>query len=132
MRYLMPAMLKTARPSLRMLALAIVRSFHVRGHHPVSSPDLRHRSGQFFAIEGARVEGGDVREVTSWDQPTMTQLDGGLLRMLARETSQSGVEFLLQAIAECGNIDVLKLGPSIQNIWPNIRRAHAGKRPPMI
>jgi oxidase EvaA len=46
--------------------------------------NIRHKSGQFFKIEGARVEGGDVREVTSWDQPIMTQSDGGLLGMLAR------------------------------------------------
>jgi dTDP-4-dehydro-6-deoxy-alpha-D-glucopyranose 2,3-dehydratase len=52
--------------------------------------------------------------------------------MVARETAENGVEFLLQAIAECGNIGVLQLGPTIQSTWSNIRRAHAGKRPPMI
>ena len=94
--------------------------------------NVRHKSGQFFGIEGARVEGGDLREVTSWDQPILTQLDGGLLGMLARETPEKGVEFLLQAIAKCGNICVLQLGPTIQSTWSNIRRAHAGRRPPMI
>jgi dTDP-4-dehydro-6-deoxy-alpha-D-glucopyranose 2,3-dehydratase len=94
--------------------------------------NIRHKSGQFLNIEGARVEGGDVREVTSWDQPIMTRLDGGLLGMLARETPKKGVEFLLQAIAECGNIDVLQLGPSIQSTWPHIGRERPGKRPPMI
>src|ERR1039458_8387181 len=94
--------------------------------------NVRHKSGQFFGIEGARVEGGDLREVTSWDQPILTQLDGGLLGMLARETAERGVEFLLQAIAECGNIGILQLGPTIQSTWSNIRRAHTGRRPPMI
>jgi oxidase EvaA len=94
--------------------------------------NIRHKSGRFFGIEGARVEGGDMREVTSWDQPIMTQLDGGFLGMLARETAEKGVEFLLQAIAECGNIDVLQLGPSIQSTWSNIRREHSERRPPMI
>ena len=94
--------------------------------------NLRHRSGQFFGIEGARVEGGDVREVASWDQPIMTQLDVGLLGMLAREAPEKGVEFLLQAIAECGNIDMLQLGPSIQSTGSNIRREHAERRPPMV
>ena len=94
--------------------------------------NIRHKSGRFFGIEGARVEGGDVREVTSWDQPIMTQLDGGLLCMLARETPGRGVEFLLQAIAECGNVDVVQLGPSIQSTWSNNGREHTGRRPQMI
>jgi oxidase EvaA len=94
--------------------------------------NIRHTSGRVFAIEGARVEGGDVREVTSWDQPIMTQFDEGFLGMLARETPEKGVEFLLQAMAECGNIDVLQLGPSIQSKRSNIRREHTGSGPPMI
>jgi dTDP-4-dehydro-6-deoxy-alpha-D-glucopyranose 2,3-dehydratase len=94
--------------------------------------NLHHRSGQFFGIEGARVEASDTREVTSWDQPIYTQLDGGVLGMVARETTDRGVQFLLQAIPECGNIGVIQLGPTIQSTWSNIRRAHGGKRPPML
>jgi dTDP-4-dehydro-6-deoxy-alpha-D-glucopyranose 2,3-dehydratase len=94
--------------------------------------NLHHKSGQFFGIEGARVESGNLREVTSWDQPIYTQLDGGVLGMVARETSGTGVQFLLQAIPECGNIGVLQLGPTIQSTWSNIRRAHGGRRPPML
>jgi oxidase EvaA len=93
--------------------------------------NIRHKSGQFFSIEGARVNGGDVREVASWDQPVMAQPDGEFLGMLARETPGKGVEFLLQAIAECGNIDVLQIGPSIQSTWPNAGRERAGTRLPM-
>lgn len=51
--------------------------------------------------------------------------------MIARETRGKGVEFLLQAIAECGNIDVLQLGPSIQNTRSSAGREHAGSRLPM-
>lgn len=91
--------------------------------------NLRHKSGQCFDIEAARVAGGDLREVTSWDQPIMTQSDEGLLCMLARETPEKGVEFLLQAIAECGNIDVLQLGPSIQTTQSSVGRQ---TRLPMI
>jgi dTDP-4-dehydro-6-deoxy-alpha-D-glucopyranose 2,3-dehydratase len=94
--------------------------------------NLQHKSGQFFRVEGARVNSGNVREVTSWDQPIFTQIDGGVLGMVARETAEKGVEFLLQSIAECGNIGVLQLGPTIQSTWSNIRRAHAGRRPPML
>ena len=94
--------------------------------------NLRHKSGQFFGVEGARVESGELREVASWDQPILTQLDGGVLGMVARETAAYGVQFLLQAIPECGNIGGLQLGPTIQSTWSNIRRAHGGRRPPML
>jgi oxidase EvaA len=94
--------------------------------------NLRHKSGQFFGVEGARVESGNLREVTSWDQPILTQADGGVLGMVARESAEKGVEFLLQALPECGNIGVLQLGPTIQSTWSNIRRAHGGRRPPML
>jgi oxidase EvaA len=94
--------------------------------------NLQHKSGQFFRVEGARVDSGNVREVATWDQPIFTQPDGGVLGMVARETAQQGVQFLLQAIAECGNIGTIQLGPTIQSTWSNIRRAHAGRRPPML
>lgn len=94
--------------------------------------NVRHKSGQFFGVEGVRIESGDLREVKSWDQPIYTQPDGGILGLIARETAENGVEFLLHAKAEPGNIGILQLGPSIQSTWSNIRRAHAGKRPPMV
>jgi oxidase EvaA len=84
------------------------------------------------SFSASRVESDSLREVTSWDQPILTQLDGGILGMVARESAEKGVEFLLQAIPECGNIGVLQLGPTIQSTWSNIRRAHGGRRPPMI
>jgi dTDP-4-dehydro-6-deoxy-alpha-D-glucopyranose 2,3-dehydratase len=104
----------------------------VRGWSRDAEGNVRHKSGQFFGVEGARVESGDVREVASWDQPIYTQPEGGILALLARESAAQGVEFLLHAKAEPGNIDVIQLSPTIQSTWSNIRRAHAGKRPPMV
>jgi oxidase EvaA len=89
---------------------------------------VRHKSGQFFGVEGVRVESGDLREVASWEQQIYTQPEGGNLGMVARVSAASGVEFLLQAKAEPGNLGVLQLCPTIQSTWSNIRRAHAGKR----
>ena len=104
----------------------------VRGWSRDEGGNVRHRSGQFFGVEGVRVESGDLREVASWDQPIYTQSEGGILDLIARERAEVGVEFLLQAKAEPGNIGVLQLCPTIQSTWSNIRRAHAGKRPPMV
>lgn len=104
----------------------------VRGWSRDENGNVRHKSGQFFGVEGVRIESGDLREVASWDQPIYTQPEGGILGMIARESAATGVEFLLQAKAEPGNIGVLQLCPTIQSTWSNIRRAHAGKRPPMV
>ncbi len=94
--------------------------------------NVRHKSGQFFGVEGVRVESGDAREVASWDQPIFTQPEGGILALLTRENATSGIEFLLNGKPEPGNIGVIQLSPTIQSTWSNIRRAHAGKRPPMV
>jgi dTDP-4-dehydro-6-deoxy-alpha-D-glucopyranose 2,3-dehydratase len=94
--------------------------------------NVRHKSGQFFGIEGVRTESGALREVASWDQPIYTQPEGGILGLIAREHAAKGVEFLLYAKAEPGNIGVLQLCPSIQSTWSNIRRAHGGKLSPML
>jgi dTDP-4-dehydro-6-deoxy-alpha-D-glucopyranose 2,3-dehydratase len=104
----------------------------VRGWSRDEKGNVRHKSGQFFGVEGVRVESGDLREVASWDQPIYTQPEGGILGLIARERAGNGVEFLLQAKAEPGNIGVLQFCPTIQSTWSNIRRAHAGKRPPMV
>jgi dTDP-4-dehydro-6-deoxy-alpha-D-glucopyranose 2,3-dehydratase len=104
----------------------------VRGWLRDERGNWRHQSGQFFGVEGVRVESGGLREVAAWDQPIYTQPEGGVLAMLARETLAKGIEFMLQAKAEPGNIGVLQLCPTIQSTWSNIKRAHAGKRPPMV
>lgn len=92
---------------------------------------IRHDSGLFFAIEGVRVEAGGLREVLGWDQPILTQVEGGLLVLISREHPEQGIQFLLQAKAEPGNIGILQLVPSMQATWSNLKRAHAGKNPPL-
>lgn len=94
--------------------------------------NVRHRSKQFFGVEGVRIESANLREVASWDQPIFTQPEGGILAMVAREVPDRGIEFLIQAKAEPGNIGILQFAPSIQCTWSNIKRAHEGKRPPLV
>jgi len=104
----------------------------VRGWSRDAHGNVGHETGQFFGIAGVRVESGELREVTGWDQPIYTQLEGGILAMVARESPERGIEFLLGAKAEPGNIGILQFSPSIQATWSNIRRAHRGKRPPLV
>ena len=48
---------------------------------------LFHKSGQFFSVEGVKVENAK-REVKKWDQLIFNQPHGGVLAFLTRETSQ--------------------------------------------
>src|SRR4051812_7106640 len=71
-------------------------------------------TGQFFRIEGVRVRSAPgLREIPGWDQPILTQKEGGVLALLCRETA-AGIEFLLQAKADPGNIGYLQFCPTIQ------------------
>lgn len=88
-------------------------------------------TGQFFRIEGVRVRSAPgLREMPGWDQPILTQSDGGILALLCRESAGSGVEFLLQAKADPGNIGYLQFCPTIQSTLENIRGLQGAKRAP--
>jgi dTDP-4-dehydro-6-deoxy-alpha-D-glucopyranose 2,3-dehydratase len=88
-------------------------------------------TGQFFRIEGVRVRSAPgLREISGWDQPIFTQSDGGILALLCRETPVRGIEFLLQAKADPGNIGYLQFCPTIQSTWENIRGLKDAKRAP--
>ena len=50
--------------------------------------------------------------------------------MLCRETPARGVEFLLQAKADPGNIGYLQFCPTIQSTWENIRGLKGARRAP--
>jgi oxidase EvaA len=71
-----------------------------------------------------------VREIAGWDQPILTQSDGGALALLCRDTPERGVEFLLQAKADPGNIGYLQFCPTIQSTWENIRGLRGARRAP--
>jgi len=86
-------------------------------------------NGQFFRIEGVRVKSAPgLREIAGWEQPILTQKEGGILALICRETPDKGVEFLLQAKADPGNIGYLQFCPTIQSTWENIRGLKGARR----
>ena len=104
----------------------------VVGWHQGDNGNLYSRTGQFFRIEGVRVKSAPgVREMPGWDQPIFTQSEGGVLALLCRETPTKGIEFLLQAKADPGNIDYLQFCPTIQSTWENIRGLSGASRAPL-
>jgi oxidase EvaA len=101
----------------------------VAGWRQGDDGNIYNTTGQFFRIEGVRVTSAPgVREIAGWDQPIFTQQEGGILALLCRETPAKGIEFLLQAKADPGNIGYLQLCPTIQSTWENIRGLKGVKR----
>jgi dTDP-4-dehydro-6-deoxy-alpha-D-glucopyranose 2,3-dehydratase len=101
----------------------------VAGWRQAENGNISHTSGQFFAVQGVRVKSAPgVREIAGWDQPILTQNEGGVLALLCRETPERGIEFLLQAKADPGNVGYLQLCPTIQSTWENIRGLKGARR----
>lgn len=95
----------------------------VAGWRQIDSGNFEHESGKFFRIEGVRVTSAPgVRQTAGWDQPILTQADGGVLALLCRESAH-GIEFLLQAKADPGNVGYLQLCPTIQSTREMLRDA---------
>jgi dTDP-4-dehydro-6-deoxy-alpha-D-glucopyranose 2,3-dehydratase len=118
-----------ARRAVAPFTAELIPLREARGWHTdPDTGDVMHESGQFFGVAGVRTTSTNLREVNSWDQPIFTQKEGGILALLARESS-GRIQFLLAAKAEPGNIGRLQFAPTIQATWSNLRRAHKGSRP---
>ena len=88
-----------------------------------------HSSGEFFRVEGFRVEGSSTREVsTGWDQPLLTQegFDGGILGIV-RKKFDSIPHYLVELKEEPGNFNIVQISPTVQATFSNLKRAHKGK-----
>jgi oxidase EvaA len=90
-----------------------------------------HASGDFFYVQGLRVEGGVGRERGSgWDQPMLTQVgfDGGILGLL-RQKFDGVPLYLVEAKAEPGNYRLIQMSPTVQATFANLRQSHGGRKP---
>jgi hypothetical protein len=94
--------------------------------HQDDNGNICSATGQFFRVEGVRVRAAaGSNDASGWDQPILTQSEGGVLALLCRETPRQGVEFLLQAKFETGNIGYLQFCCTIQSTWESIRSKRA-------
>lgn len=92
---------------------------------------IRHKSGEFFYVEGLRVSNTFDRENASgWDQPMLTQVgyDGGLLGLL-RQRKAGVPHYLVEAKAEPGNYRMVQISPTLQATFSNLKKAHYGRKP---
>lgn len=93
---------------------------------------LKHKSGEFFFIQGVRIKSSATREVgdKGWDQPMMTQVgfNGGILGLIRKKFD--GIPYyLIEAKAEPGNPDGIQLSPTLQATFSNLKVAHKGRKP---
>ena len=68
-------------------------------------------NNRHFSVIGVEVIAG-TREVTSWTQPLIKDLNIGLLGFLTKKMNGI-VHFLIQAKVEPGNIDIVELSPTV-------------------
>jgi len=89
---------------------------------------IRHSSGEFFCIEGKRINNAE-REVGSWDQPFLKQVDykGGIIG-LVRSNIHGIPHYLVDAKYEPGNYNNIQLSPSLQATYSNLNRIHRGEK----
>jgi oxidase EvaA len=89
---------------------------------------ITHDSGEFFCIEGKRIVNSD-REVKSWDQPFIKQVNynGGIIGLV--RTNINGIpHYLVDAKYEPGNYNDIQLSPSLQATYSNLNRIHKGEK----
>ena len=90
--------------------------------------NISHQSKKFFIVEGKRVL-NSKREISSWDQPFLTQVGykGGIIG-LVRCKIKNLPHYLIDAKFEPGNYNDIQLSPSLQGTYSNLDRVHHGER----
>jgi len=84
--------------------------------------ELRHRTGRYFQVVGARGSNG---EYVGWRRPMVRQDEIGLLGYVVTPRDGS-IEWLVQAKTEPGNISGTQLAPTVQATESNQDRVHGG------
>jgi oxidase EvaA len=86
---------------------------------------IQHETGRFFRIVGLTWNDGPVHR---W-QPLMEQREVGTLGFIVRR-GEDGIELLVHAKTEPGNVGIVQLAPTCQATASNRDRVHGGAAPP--
>lgn len=114
------------RCSVEELPLGLLAQWSIDGQ----PARLRHRSGGFFAVGSAEV--ASTYETTRrWLQPVVEQFEIGLLGMLARRSAR-GLELLVQAKGEPGDLMGVQAAPTVQATRSNYLCVHQGALPAYV
>lgn len=88
-------------------------------HWVESETEIRHESGQHFAVIAVDVEAG-TREVVRWTQPLLEHFGHGLVGFLTQKIAGT-LHFLVRASLEPGNRDLVEIGPTVSCANPEAR-----------
>ncbi|MDA7679712.1 NDP-hexose 2,3-dehydratase family protein [bacterium] len=91
---------------------------------------VEHELGRFFQVIGVEVRASS-REVASWNQPLIKNVDGGLLGLLVQKRGDV-MHFLVQARVEPGFIDAVELAPTVQCCPVNYGSPLTASLPPFV
>ena len=94
-------------------------------HWSLEDGALVHSSGGFFSVRGLR-SWPAARPAEVSHAPFIDQPDVGHLGFLIREAA-GGIEWLLQAKTEPGNLLGTEIAPTVQATQSNLNRLHGGK-----
>jgi oxidase EvaA len=89
-----------------------------------------HETGNYFEVIAVRVE-ADNREVPSWTQPLVRPCRDGLLALVAKYVG-GVLHYLIQGKVEAGNFDVVEMGPTVQCLTGDYKKAPMDGRPPFL
>lgn len=86
---------------------------------------LRHRTGGFFSLTGVTIK-QHGKCIDAHDQPLIDQPEIGILGFIIR-LGEEGLEILVQAKPEPGNVNFVHAAPSVQATESNYKQYHGGK-----
>jgi len=89
--------------------------------------EISHVEKKFFSVIGVRIFCTN-REVPSWDQPIVKQVDPGIVGFIVCEINGI-IHFLIQLKMESGNMDLLELAPTVQCFTGSYQQ---GMGPPFV
>lgn len=87
---------------------------------------IRHSTGGFFSVVGVRVDPQPDRGLPGVVQPIIDQPEVGLLGFVTHR-SGAGLEVLVQAKPEPGNVGLVQIAPTVQATRSNFLRVHGGR-----
>ncbi len=118
--------------NVRKIDKSLVKNIHLeklnKWNYNKKKGIITHKSKKFFIVEGKRVSKSN-REISSWDQPFLTQVGykGGIIG-LVRCKINNIPHYLVDAKYEPGNYNDIQLSPSLQGTYSNLDRVHHGER----
>ena len=118
--------------NVRKIDKSVVKNIHLdklnKWNYNKKKGIITHQSKKFFIVEGKRVSKSN-REISSWDQPFLTQVGykGGIIGLVRCKINYIP-HYLIDAKYEPGNYNEIQLSPSLQGTYSNLDRVHHGER----